>query len=240
MSRVTCSFLGNHEKIPINGNPATAGRKILAFFDLFRPQKLNVTVTDTKSVQFRRACHASPEHSVEITPIRFGELEARVQDAATFEQAIRSIVRLGNRWFLEMSFFFLSSPLIWDLYLPEGKQADPRVRPRFGEGSSRGAFRPTGGRPHSVNFTGSHNWGQVLPPLRFIFGGLRQFNRDSTLYSDANHRNSMTNGCFVPVESVVAFKQRIGRLDEKFSLCSLEATSNLGMTGRYLPHPFPA
>ncbi|KAJ7605122.1 hypothetical protein DFH06DRAFT_1150682 [Mycena polygramma] len=36
------------------------------FFDLFKPQKLNVTVTDTKSVQFRRSCHASPEHSVEI------------------------------------------------------------------------------------------------------------------------------------------------------------------------------
>ncbi|KAJ7679444.1 hypothetical protein DFH06DRAFT_1121136 [Mycena polygramma] len=32
------------------------------------PQKLNVTVTDTQSVQFRRSRHASPEHSVEIDP----------------------------------------------------------------------------------------------------------------------------------------------------------------------------
>ncbi|KAJ6480595.1 hypothetical protein C8R47DRAFT_1285076 [Mycena vitilis] len=51
----------------IVGFPATAGRKILTFFDLFGPRKLNVTVTDTKSVQFRRSRHASPEHSVEIT-----------------------------------------------------------------------------------------------------------------------------------------------------------------------------
>ncbi|KAJ6459765.1 hypothetical protein C8R47DRAFT_1081163 [Mycena vitilis] len=43
-----CSFLGNHGKIP--GTPATAGGKNLTFSDLFGPQKLNVTVTDTKTI----------------------------------------------------------------------------------------------------------------------------------------------------------------------------------------------
>ncbi|KAJ6513721.1 hypothetical protein C8R47DRAFT_1064421 [Mycena vitilis] len=61
-----CSFLGNHVQIAKYGSPATAGREFLTFFDLFGPQKLNVTVTDTKSVQFRRSRHASPEHSVKI------------------------------------------------------------------------------------------------------------------------------------------------------------------------------
>ncbi|KAJ7677712.1 hypothetical protein DFH06DRAFT_1121289 [Mycena polygramma] len=61
-----CSFLGNQEKIPINGSPALAGRQILVFFDLFGPPKSDVTVTNTKSVQFRWLRHASLEHSVEI------------------------------------------------------------------------------------------------------------------------------------------------------------------------------
>ena len=73
MSRVTegvhfskCSLLGNHEKIPINGNPATAEAKILRFFGLFDLQNLNVTITGGRSVQFSGPRHVSPEHSVEI------------------------------------------------------------------------------------------------------------------------------------------------------------------------------
>ncbi|KAJ7656039.1 hypothetical protein DFH06DRAFT_1411743 [Mycena polygramma] len=54
------------EKITINGSPAVPGLEILVFFDLFGPPKLNVTVTDTESVQFRWPRHASLEHSVEI------------------------------------------------------------------------------------------------------------------------------------------------------------------------------
>ncbi|KAJ7663107.1 hypothetical protein DFH06DRAFT_1128441 [Mycena polygramma] len=61
-----CSFLGNQEKIAINGSPALAGRENLVFFDLFGPPKSDVTVTNTKSVQFRCLRHASLEHSVEI------------------------------------------------------------------------------------------------------------------------------------------------------------------------------
>ena len=73
MSRVTdsvhfskCSFLGNHGKITINGSPAFAGLEILTVLDLVERQNLNVTVTRTRSVQFRGLHHASPEHSVEI------------------------------------------------------------------------------------------------------------------------------------------------------------------------------
>ncbi|KAJ7670810.1 hypothetical protein DFH06DRAFT_1320735 [Mycena polygramma] len=77
MSRVTigvhfswCSFLGNHEQIPINGNPATAGRKILAFFNLFRPQKLNVTVTNTKILSTRiKKIASNPEIGAELKRI---------------------------------------------------------------------------------------------------------------------------------------------------------------------------
>ncbi|KAJ7212475.1 hypothetical protein B0H12DRAFT_1079416 [Mycena haematopus] len=47
-----CSFLSNHSKITIKGNPGLAGREILPLFSLFEPQNLDVTVTNVASVQF--------------------------------------------------------------------------------------------------------------------------------------------------------------------------------------------
>jgi hypothetical protein len=61
-----CSFVGNHGKIAIYGNPADARGKFLPFSGSFRPGNLNVTVTGTSNVQFRGRRYASPEHSVEI------------------------------------------------------------------------------------------------------------------------------------------------------------------------------
>jgi hypothetical protein len=45
------SILGNHNKITINGNPASAGPKFLAFLSLFGPKNRAVTVTRGKIVR---------------------------------------------------------------------------------------------------------------------------------------------------------------------------------------------
>jgi hypothetical protein len=58
---IRSSFLGNHAKITINGNPAKAGAKILTFFSLIGPRKFNVTVTRGKLVHVTTLRHPSPE-----------------------------------------------------------------------------------------------------------------------------------------------------------------------------------
>ncbi|KAJ6465565.1 hypothetical protein C8R47DRAFT_1079344 [Mycena vitilis] len=89
-----CSFLGNHGKVPIYGSPATAGRKILTLSNQLGPRKLKVTVTDTKSVQFRRLRHASPEHSVEI--VQDPPISILFTLPVTQESSWRSRSRVGN------------------------------------------------------------------------------------------------------------------------------------------------
>ncbi|KAJ7205854.1 hypothetical protein B0H12DRAFT_1080251 [Mycena haematopus] len=74
-----CSFLGNHGKITIKGNPAFAGREILPLFSLFEPQNLDVTVTNVASVQFRGPRYALREHSVEMLQVQaMSSLRVRV------------------------------------------------------------------------------------------------------------------------------------------------------------------
>ncbi|KAJ7231854.1 hypothetical protein B0H12DRAFT_1223322 [Mycena haematopus] len=63
-----CSFLGNHGKITIKGNSASAGQEILPLFGLFEPQNLNVTVTNVRSVQFK-VCR-SPNPIWNFKPLR--------------------------------------------------------------------------------------------------------------------------------------------------------------------------
>jgi hypothetical protein len=45
---IGCSFLDNHIKIAINGNPASAGGENFGFLRLSGPQKFAVTVTGNK------------------------------------------------------------------------------------------------------------------------------------------------------------------------------------------------
>ncbi|KAJ7617477.1 hypothetical protein DFH06DRAFT_1145165 [Mycena polygramma] len=63
---IRSSFLGNHANITINGSPADAGAKILAFLGPIRPGNPPVTVTDTKILHFTTLRHPSPEGSVEM------------------------------------------------------------------------------------------------------------------------------------------------------------------------------
>jgi hypothetical protein len=47
---VSCSFLGNHDKITIKGNTTVAGLKIFAFLGLFGSKIAPSPVTETKIV----------------------------------------------------------------------------------------------------------------------------------------------------------------------------------------------
>lgn len=98
---IQCSFLGNHGKIPINGNSADAGSETLVFFGLFGSQNRSVTVTWTKLVQFRTFCHPSPEPLVEIVQYQGScftlQCRCRSQEVLLRKQARTKMHLIGTK-----------------------------------------------------------------------------------------------------------------------------------------------